>query len=133
MMLETHYQDISESRNPMVFIFFRRSIWNELFYIIRFKEIKKEVCPKWCWVNSHWYTNILFKNHATSRVKKHLFIDKSLCSGVSSSSSLRSLIDICLEKPMCLLTLDLKAKLITLMMIKGTEGSEGGRSKVTYV
>ena len=97
----------------MVFIFFRRSIWNELFYIIRFKELKKEVGPKWCWVNSHWYTNILFKNHATSRVKKHLFIDKSLFSEVSSSSSLRSPIDICLDKPMRFLTLDLKTKLIT--------------------
>ena len=84
----------------MVFIFFRRSIWNELFYIIRFKELKKEVGPKWCWVNSHWYTNILFKNHVTNRVEKHLFIDKSLFSEV-------------LEKPMRLLTLDLKTKLIT--------------------
>ena len=113
MMLEAHYQDISESRNPMVLIFFRRSIWNELFYIIRFKELKKEVGPKWCWVNSHWYTNILFKNHATSRVKTQLFIDKSLFSEVSSSSSLRSPIDICLDKPMRFLTLDLKTKLIT--------------------
>ena len=97
----------------MVFIFFRRSIWNELFYIIRFKELKKEVGPKWCWVSSHWYTNILFKNHATSRMKKHLFIDKSLFSEVSSSSSLRSPIDICLEKPMRFLTLNLTTKLIT--------------------
>ena len=72
-------------------------IWNELFYIIRFKEVMK-VCPKCCWVNSHWYTNILFKNHATSRVKKHLFIDKSLFSEVSSSSSLRSPIDICFRE-----------------------------------
>ena len=96
-----------------VFIFFRRSIWNELFYIIRFKELKKEVGPKWCWINSHWYANILFKNHTSCRVKKHLLIDKSLFSEVSSSSSLRSPIDICFEKPMHFLTLDLKTKLIT--------------------
>ena len=116
MMLETHYQDISESRNPMVFIFFRRSIWNELFYIIRFKEIKKEVCPKWCWVNSHWYTNILFKNHATSRVKKHLFIDKSLFSEVVKyllPAHLEVQQIYVLEQPMRFLTLDLKTKLIT--------------------
>ena len=46
-------------------------------------------------------------------MKKHLFIDKSLFSEVSSSSSLRSPIDICLDKPMRFLTLDLKTKLIT--------------------
>ena len=100
----------------MVFIFFRRSIWNELFYIIRFKELKKEVGPKWCWVNSHWYTNILFKNHATSRVKKHLFIDKSLFSEVVKHllpAHLGVQQIYVLEKPMRFLTLDLKTKLIT--------------------
>ena len=98
---------------PWYSYFFRRLIWNELFYIIRFKKLKKEVGPKWCWVNFYWYNHILFKNHATSRVKTQLFIDKSLFSEVSSSSSLRSPIDICLDKPMCFLTLDLKTKLIT--------------------
>ena len=97
----------------MVLIFFRSSIWNELFYIIRLKKLKKEVGPKWCWVNSHWYTNILFKSHATSRVKTQLFIDKGLFSEVSSSSFLRSPVDICSDKPMRFLTFDLKTKLIT--------------------
>ena len=46
-------------------------------------------------------------------MKKHLFIDKSLFSEVSSSSSFGSPINICLEKPVRLLTLDLKTKLIT--------------------
>ena len=55
----------------------------------------------------------LIKNHATSRMKKHLFIDKSFFSEVSSSSSLRSPIDICLEKPKRLMNLDLKTKWIT--------------------
>ena len=55
----------------------------------------------------------LILNHANSRVKRHLFIDKSLFSEVSSSSSLRSPIDICLQRPMRFLNLDLKTKLIT--------------------
>ena len=46
-------------------------------------------------------------------MKKHLYIDKSLFSELSSSSSHRNPTDICLEKPMRFLTLDLKKKLIT--------------------
>ena len=48
-------------------------------------------------------------------MKKHLFIDKSLFSEVSSSSSLRSPIDICFREANAMhsLTFDLKTKLIT--------------------
>ena len=73
----------------MIFICVRGSAWNGFFNILRFKELKKEVSPKWWWVNVHWHTNILFE-----KTKRHS-IDKSLFSEVSSSSSLRSLIDRC--------------------------------------
>ena len=54
----------------------RYFFWNELFYILRFKETKKGVGPKWCWVNTNWYTNILFEKYFTNRVTKHLFMRK---------------------------------------------------------
>ena len=107
---------INESRNPITW--FRRSIWNDLFYISRFKKKKKkeEVCPKWYEVNTRWYTNILFKNHVTNSedafiYEKRYSIDKSFFSKVSSSSSLRSPIDRCFRKG--ILDLDWKAKLTT--------------------
>ena len=46
--------------------------------MLRFKEIKKDVGPEWPWVNIDWYANILFKNHVTNRVMKHLFMKKDI-------------------------------------------------------
>ena len=81
--------------------------------------MKKEVSPKWCWVNTNWYTNILFKNHFTSRVTNNLFMRKDVAlTRVCLVKYLLSVrledqqIDV-LEKPMHFLTLDLKKKLIT--------------------
>ena len=93
----------------------RRSIWNELFHILRLKKKKKneEVGSKWCWINVHWYTNIFSKYHVTNSeeifiFKKRRRIYKSLCwqeffSEVSCFSSLRSPVDSCDRKPLCFL------------------------------
>ena len=81
--------------------------------------MKKEVSPKWCLVNTNWYTNILSKNHFTNRVTKNLFMRKDvaltrvcLAKYLLSVSLEDQQIDV-LEKPMHFLTLDLKKKLIT--------------------
>ena len=73
------------------------------FVYLDSKKIKKDVLPKLCWINTHRYTNILFKNHVTNSEKAFIYeerhsIDKSLSSEVSSSSSLRSPIDRCFIK-----------------------------------
>ena len=77
-----------------------------MFYVLRFKKIKKKVGPKWCWVNTNLYANILFKNHVTNRVTKHLFMRKDI-----------TLTRVCLvkylSKYMFCQTSDLKANLIT--------------------
>ena len=84
---------MNEPRNPIIFIYFRRSIWNVLFYRLRFKKLKKEVGPKWCCINTHWCTNILFRNRVTYSEEGFISeerhsIDKSLFSEVSSSAHL---------------------------------------------
>ena len=57
-------------------------------------------CPKWCWINTHRYTNILFKNNnheAFIYERKHI-IDMSFFSEASFSSSFRSPIERCFRK-----------------------------------
>ena len=80
----------------------RRSIWNELFYILWFKEIKKQGGPRWCWINAHLCTNIFFKNHITNNENAFIYqerngIGKSLFAEVSLGS-LKCLIDRCFRK-----------------------------------
>ena len=60
--------------------------------------MKEELRQKLCWNNTHWYINILFKNHVTNSGEAFLYeerhnIDKSFFSKVYSSSSLKSPID----------------------------------------
>ena len=68
---------INEPRNLMIFICVRGSIWNEFFYILRLKKIKKEISPKRWWVNTHWSTNILFKSHVTDRMWSIYLLEKT--------------------------------------------------------
>ena len=74
-----------------------------MFYILAFKEIKKEVAPKWYWINTYWYANILFKNHLTNGEEAVIdeerhSIGKSLFSEVSFCRSPRSSINKCFRK-----------------------------------
>ena len=90
-----------------------------MLYIRRFKEIQGKFGPKWCWVNTNWYANVLFENHVTNRVTNHSFTrkDKALTSLCLVKYVLPTALEVqwidILEKPMCCLTLDLKTKLIT--------------------
>ena len=95
------------------------TIWNELFYILRFKKIKKEVGPKWCCINTHWYTNNFSKSHDSNSEDAFIYeerhnMDKfSEVSEVPLPAPLEVLQTYFLEKSMRFLTSDLNTKLIT--------------------
>ena len=53
--------------------------------------MKKEVGLKYCWINSHLYTNILFKNYVIDIEEAFIYKDSigKKCFSEVSSSSLR--------------------------------------------
>ena len=71
--------------------------------MFRLKKINKEVGPKLYWINTHWYANIVLKNHVTNNKEAFIYeeihsIDKSFFSNISFFSYYESPIDRCLRK-----------------------------------
>ena len=107
---------INKSRNTIVFLCFRRSIWMSCF--ISSNKKKKRVTQKWCVINTHWCYTISFKVQVNGSEdafvceKKHR-IDNWVCLIKHLLPAPIKVQEInVLEAPIRFLTLEMKTKLI---------------------
>ena len=76
MSLTLRAKSINESRNPMLLLALEDPFLMSCFIYLNSKN-KRRGWPKISWMNTHWYTNILYKNQLTNSEEAFIYEKKT--------------------------------------------------------